>query len=111
MNPIFGYALTGPDAFRVDLEPAAKVAFDTRLGFALGVEYYAGLGLVGDGFLPVKEQEHLLLGVFDLVPPAGAAPAGSPSRAEWEVNLAVGGGLTSATGQHLVVKTILGRSL
>jgi hypothetical protein len=103
VNPIFGWALTGPDAFRLDFEPAAKVSFDTRLGVAIGAEYYAGLGLVDD-VLPVDEQEHVLLGVVDLVPrpPAQESP--------WELNLGIGGALTDAPGPHLVAKAIVGRS-
>ncbi len=112
-NPIFGYALSGPDRFRVDLEPCAKVAFDTQLGFAVGAEYYAGLGYIGSGFLPVRDQEHLLLGAVDLVAPARGrdVPAGSPAHASpWELNVALGGALTAATGQHFIAKAIVGRS-
>jgi hypothetical protein len=113
VNPIFGYALTGPDRFRVDFEPCAKVAFNTQLGFAVGLEYYGGLGFIGDGFLPLQQQEHLLLGVVDLVDPARPHEAveGSPAHASpWEVNLAFGGSLTDATGTRLVAKAIIGRS-
>jgi hypothetical protein len=112
VNPIFGYALSGPDRLKVDLEPCAKVSFDTRRGFAVGAEYYAGLGAIADGFLPRRDQEHLLLGVVDLVPPAAAPQAeGSPAHASpWELNVGVGGALTAATGQHLLVKAIVGRA-
>ncbi|MBI5536045.1 MAG: hypothetical protein HY898_25215 [Deltaproteobacteria bacterium] len=37
-NPIFGYALTGPDRFKVDLEPAGRFSINTQKGFALGAE-------------------------------------------------------------------------
>ena len=113
VNPIFGYALSGPDRFRIDFEPCAKVAFNTQLGFAVGAEYYASLGFIGDGFLPLRQQEHLLFGVIDLVDPARPRQAveGSPAHASpWEVNLALGGALTDATGQHLIAKAIVGRS-
>lgn len=113
VNPIFGYALTGPDAFRIDLEPCAKVAYNTQLGFAIGAEYYASLGFIGDGLLPLHEQEHLLFGVIDIVDPARrhGEPVQPPVHASpWEVNLALGGALTAATGQHLIAKAIVGRS-
>ena len=114
VNPIFGYALSGPDRFRIDFEPCAKIAFNTQVGFAVGAEYYAGLGFIGEGFLPVHEQEHLLLGVIDLVPPPRQDRGGRAGTTEegssWEVNLAVGGALTSATAQHFIAKTIIGRS-
>ncbi len=102
VNPIFGYALSGPNRFRIELEPAAKVAVNTQRGFALGVEYYADLGFASD-VRPLSAQEHLLLGVLDLVEPAGAPP--SP----WEVNVGVGAGLTGGSEPRWIVKAILGR--
>jgi hypothetical protein len=103
LNPIFGYALSGKEAFRVALEPAAKVAVNTQLGFALGVEYYADLGFV-DAILPLEDQAHYLFGVLDVV-----EAHGRPSSA-WEINVAVGGGLTRGADQQLIVKSIIGRS-
>jgi hypothetical protein len=102
VNPILGATLTGKDQFRVDFEPAAKVTVNTQLGFSVGVEYYAELGFV-DAILPLSEQPHYLLGVVDLTPPRGA-----PSSS-WEVNVAIGGGITGAADQQLIVKTIIGR--
>lgn len=110
VNPIFGYALSGADRFRPDLEPCGKVAFDTHLGFSVGAEYYASLGFA-NALLPAREQEHLLLAVVDYVPRAPEPAAGSPMHAgEWELNLGVGGALTDAPGPHLLVKAIVGRS-
>lgn len=107
LNPIFGYPLSGPDRFQVDLEPCGKVSWNTELGFAVGAEYYASLGPVRS-LLPVDEQEHLLLAVFDLEEPTrAAAPAGG---SPWELNVGIGGGLTSATPQHFLVKAIVGRA-
>jgi len=102
VNPIFGYTLSGKDKFRVDLEPAAKVALNTQLGFSVGIEYYAELGFV-DAILPLRAQPHYLFGVVDLTPPRGAP------RSDWEVNLAVGGGVNGPADQQLIVKTIIGR--
>lgn len=102
LNPIFGYALSGPQAFRVDLEPAAKVAWNTQAGFAVGVEWYAELGYL-DALLPLSEQSHYLFAVLDLVPARGQA------EGPWELNLAVGAGL-GAADQKAVVKAIAGRS-
>ena len=103
VNPIIGTTLSGPDKFRFDFEPAAKLAVNTQLGFALGVEWYGELGFV-DAIRPLPEQAHYLFGVFDLVPAPGAG--GSP----WELNVAVGGGISGPTDQSLLVKTIVGRS-
>ncbi len=103
VNPIIGYALSGKDAFRPVFEPAAKVAVNTQLGFAVGAEYYAELGFIDD-LSPAREQSHYLFGVLDLVEAYGRPSSG------WEVNLAVGGGISGPTDQQLVVKTIVGRS-
>lgn len=102
VNPIFGYALTGRDRFRVDLEPAVKASWNTGAGFALGVEWYAGLGFANAMVAP-RDGEHLAFLVFDLVPRAGAAPG------PWELDVGVGAGLTDATPQHGIVKAIFGR--
>jgi hypothetical protein len=109
VNPILGYALTGPDKFRPDLEPCGKVTWDTHLGFATGVEYFTSLGFAND-LLPRAEQEHLLFAVVDLVP--GPKPAGgSPMHGEgWELNAGVGTALTDAPGPHVLVKAIVGRA-
>ncbi|HEX9291864.1 MAG TPA: hypothetical protein VF904_20280 [Anaeromyxobacteraceae bacterium] len=102
LNPIIGYALSGKDRFRPVLEPAAKLAVNTQLGFAVGAEYYAELGFV-DALLPLRDQAHYLFGVVDVLPAKGRPD--SP----WELNLAVGGGMTRAADQQVIVKTIVGR--
>jgi hypothetical protein len=102
VNPIFGYALSGPDAFRIALEPAAKVSVNTQLGFALGVEWYAELGFA-DSVLPAPEQQHLLFAVFDLAPAKGEV-------ASWELDVGVGAGLTPATDRSWLAKVIVGHA-
>jgi hypothetical protein len=110
VNPILGWALTGKDRLRPDLEPCGKIAWDTRLGFSVGAEYYASLGFAND-LLPASDQEHLLLAVVDYVPRTPEPPAGSPVHAgEWELNVGLGGALTRAPGPHLLAKAIVGRS-
>ncbi|MBI5531096.1 MAG: hypothetical protein HY898_00170 [Deltaproteobacteria bacterium] len=107
INPIFGYALTGADKFKKDFEPAGKIAWNTQKGFSVGVEYYAGLGLLRNGFDPWSKQEHLLFGVFDLAHPAGAS---DDEEGEWELNVGLGRALTQADGPKWLVKTIVGRA-
>jgi hypothetical protein len=103
-NPIFGFSLTGPEAGKPDFEPALKAKWNTNLGFALGLEHYAALGRFDEGFVGLREQEHLTFAVFDLEPPAGQPPSA------WELNLAVGRSLTDATPQCWLAKVIVGRS-
>jgi hypothetical protein len=108
VNPIVSAALAGPDKLRVVFEPAAKVAYDTRLGFAVGAEYYSTLGYLND-IPPLGQQEHLLFGVVDLVPrpPEKGAP---PQESPWELNVGVGAALTSAPGPQVILKAIVGRT-
>jgi hypothetical protein len=103
-NPLFGFALTGPEAGKPDFEPAFKAKWNTHRGFALGLEHYAALGRFDQGFVGLHEQEHVTFAVFDLEPPEGQPGSG------WELNLAVGRSFTDATPQRWIVKTIVGRA-
>src|SRR5262249_11801966 len=87
VNPLESLPLAG-DGFRdgPGLEPAAKAALKIEEIVALGVEYYAGLGPIGSGFLPVSEQEHYLYEVVDLL----AVDA-------LELDVGVGEGLTAGS--------------
>lgn len=105
-NPIIGFPLTGPDAGKPDFEPAAKLKFNTNLGFAVGAEYYAGLGRFDAGFSPPREQDHLLFAVFDLEPRSGAPEPDS----SWELNVGLGAGLTPGTAQQWLAKVIVGHA-
>lgn len=105
VNPIVGYALSGPEAFRPDFEPAGKFAINTDAGFALGFEYYAGLGAFDVGFSRASDQEHLFFFTFDRVRPAGE---GEPQDGSWEVNVALGRALTDATPARWITKMIVG---
>lgn len=99
-NPIFGYALSGPDRFRLDLEPAAKASWNTGRGLAVGAEWYAELGFLS----ALSVRTHYLFAVLDLAATPGRDPG------PWELSLAVGGGLGSGADQRLLVKAIFGRS-
>jgi len=103
-NPIFGFALTGPDAGKPDFEPAFKAKWNTNRGFAMGLEHYASLGRFDEGFVGAHQQEHLMFAVLDWEAPEGQ-PAGP-----WELNLGVGRALTDVTPQRWIAKAIVGRS-
>jgi hypothetical protein len=123
VNPIFGYALSGPNKLRPDFEPAGKVAFNTQLGFSVGTEYYAGLGYLSSLPAPRSEQEHLLFLTFDLAEPATKSSRelradprddrGSERDEDelpFELNVGLGRGLSDATPQRWIVKAIFGRA-
>jgi hypothetical protein len=103
VNPILGIPLTGRDAGHPDLEPAVKVAWDTAHGVAVGIEYYGAVGRL-DALDSLSAQSHLILAALDLVPLPGQA------ELPWELQVGMGGGLTGATPQRLVLKVIMGRS-
>jgi hypothetical protein len=103
-NPLFGFALTGPEAGKPDFEPAGKLKWNTNLGFALGLEHYAALGRFDQGFLALRQQEHVTFAVLDLEPAQGQP------ESDWELNLGVGRSLTDATPQRWLVKVIVGRA-
>jgi len=104
LNPIVDWSLSGAAKWRPEFMPSARVSVNTQQGFAVGLEYYTGLGAFADGMLPAREQTHLLVAAFDLAPPEGAEP--SP----WSVNLGLGKGLTDGTPQQWIMKAIIGRS-
>jgi hypothetical protein len=96
VNPIFGWALTGPRNAVPDLEPCAKVRFDAGHHVGVGFEYYAGLGRPSD--LPAADQqEHFLYLVGDLL------------DGPIELNAGVGHGLTDASDAW-TVKVIVGKA-
>lgn len=104
LNPTFGFALSGANALRVEIGPAAKVEANTQLGFGVGLEYYTSMGYLNS--LPAPSQwQQMLFAVVDLMPPHGG------EESPWELNVGVGRGLTDATLQQWTAKAIIGRSL
>lgn len=101
VNPVVGWGLEGSDSFRPDLDPASKVALNTRLGFSFGLEHYASLGAFADGLEPRARQEHLLFAAFDLVDKDGSPPP-------FDLNVGFGKGLTNATYAQWIAKAVVG---
>ncbi|HEU5218800.1 MAG TPA: hypothetical protein VFU23_09080 [Gemmatimonadales bacterium] len=65
LNPVLGRSIKGPgsdDGW--DFEPGARVGVSMNRVVELSVEYYGGLGAVGD-FLPRAEQTHQFFGGGD----------------------------------------------
>ena len=97
-NPILGWNLTGESASGVpELSPAVKLIWDTKRHFAVGLEYYGGIGALNNIPSP-PNQEHALYGAFDLLDEA------------LELNVGVGKGLTDVANGW-TVKTIVGFKL
>jgi hypothetical protein len=84
LNPIFGWAVTGQRHRAPDFEPAGKFRWDTGRHIGIGLEYYAGLGLI-TGVLPRGEQEHVIYLIADLI------------DASFDLNLGLGRGLTDSS--------------
>jgi hypothetical protein len=95
VNPIVDQSLAGPDGpSGPSLQPAVKIAA-TVGPVALGVEYYATLGYLS-AIPPLREQEHYLYEVVDLV-----------AVDDFELNAGLGEGLTPASA-GLTFKLIAG---
>ncbi len=96
VNPDITKSFRGPDAHRgLGLEPGVKVSYNLTKVIAPGFEYYAETGPVSH-FLPLHDQHHLLFPTLDL----NTSP-------NWELNFAVGRGLTG-TSERWIVKWIVG---
>jgi hypothetical protein len=96
INPNLSKALKGPDSGEApEFEPGVKFAWSVIPQIAAGVEYYAATGPITN-FEPADEQRHMIFPTIDLEV--------SP---DWELNFAVGRGLTSAS-EHWIFKSIVG---
>jgi hypothetical protein len=90
VNPILEFAFAGPEkGSRPAFNPSIKIARRVAEGIAVGPEYYAELGKVGQ-WLPHAEQSHSLYLAIDV------------DRAPWVFNFGVGRGLTDATDRWTV---------
>ena len=97
VNPAFEKALTGPEARRGwEFAPDAKISWNFTNVVAFGLEYYTGLGPVGE-LDPFPRQSQQFVPAFDL----NVSP-------KWEINFGLGVGVTSGT-DHMLVKAIIGR--
>jgi hypothetical protein len=96
INPDLSMALKGPDSGEgPEFEPGVKVAWSVVPKIAAGVEYYAATGPINN-FDPGDQQRHMIFPTIDL----DVSP-------DWELNFAVGRGLTSAS-EHWIFKSIVG---
>ena len=96
-NPVLDQSLKGPGTHTgIEFSPQAKIGYDLTKVVSPGIEYYGGLGPIGN-FLPSSKQQQLLFAVVDL-----------NFDPKWEFNFGVGVGLTHDT-DGLIIKMILGR--
>lgn len=96
-NPTFDRALEGPETKRgFQFSPNFKYSYDFTKQIAGGLEYYGAYGPVGS-FDPFRDQQQQIMPTIDL----NVSP-------KWELNFAVGVGVTHST-DHLIIKTIIGR--
>jgi len=94
-NPILAWVVKGPNkSGKADFEASVKVAREVREGLALGVEYYAGFGRLGN-FAPRSEQDRSIFFAVDW------------EHKGWGLNVGIGRGLTPAADDR-VIKAIIG---
>jgi hypothetical protein len=96
VNPIFDFALSGPDQ-RGDFAPAARFAVSAYDLWQFGVEHYSDVGFLDSMYAP-DQQAQTTFAVIDY--------NGQP----YQVEFGVGHGWTSASDQT-IVKMILGMGL
>jgi hypothetical protein len=96
-NPVLDRSFHGPSVSQgVVFSPNFKAGYDITKKINAGLEYYGGLGPVGN-FDPLYQQEQQIVPAVDL----NVSP-------KWEFNFGVGVGVTRGT-DHLLVKMIIGR--
>ncbi|MCW3115771.1 MAG: hypothetical protein JWR18_4167 [Segetibacter sp.] len=96
-NPNIDVAFSGPEK-GWGFSPQLKALYNVKQQYGLGIEYYSGLGSFSN-FLPLKQQEHLLGPMFDLL----AYP-------NWELQTGFLFGLTPNSNQS-IFKILVGRRL
>jgi hypothetical protein len=95
-NPTIGKSFHGENAGKpFEFSPNVKISYDVTKKVAVGIEYYGGLGPIGN-FDPIQEQQQQIFPSVDL----NLAP-------QWEINFGLGVGMTRST-DHLIAKFILG---
>jgi len=87
-NPTVGTDLAGAERNELMFHPSAKLAHDIGQKRALGVEYYADVGKLGNP-LPRREQTHTLFLVLD-------------SEGSTGFNLGIGRGLTGVSDRWTI---------
>ena len=87
-NPVLGVDLAGEERGVLTFHPSFKVARDVGDRTALGLEYYADFGRLGDP-LPRNEQSHTLFAVIDAERSLG-------------LNFGIGRGLNNATDRWTI---------
>lgn len=92
-NPVFIFALSGPNAGVPTFEPAAAVRVGRDQLIGVSLEYYGETGVLNH-VLPVMSQGHYLFATFDMRWP------------RWSLRVGIGHGLTPASSP-LVFTTIL----
>jgi len=96
-NPTFDRALHGMNAGKGwGFSPNVKISYDFTKKIAGGIEYYGALGPVSD-FDPINEQTQQIFPTIDV----NFSPA-------WEFNFGMGVDVSNS-GDHLIVKCIVGR--
>jgi len=94
-NPNIGFAVSGPEK-HWGFTPQIKWLYNLKQKAGLGFEYYTDFGNFNN-FLPIKQQEHLLGPMFDLM----AYP-------QWELQTGLLFGLTHDSNQS-IFKLLVGR--
>ena len=93
-NPAFERGLSGSGEHHVEMEPRGKIGYGFGDDASVALEYYAGLGGIGEGYT-LAEQRHQLF----------AKVEGEMSR-RMEASLGVGKGLTRSSDKWVITASL-----
>jgi len=93
-NPAFERGLSGSGEHHIDMEPRGGIAYGFGDDASIGLEYYAGLGGIGENY-SIREQRHQVFAKLET----------EVSR-RFEFNVGVGRGLTRSSDRWVITSAV-----
>ncbi len=94
LNPAFERGLSGSEEHHIEVEPRGKVAFGFGDDASVAMEYYGGLGGIGEHY-SLAEQRHQVFARFQ-----------TEINRHFEAGLGLGRGLTRSSDRWVLVTTV-----
>ena len=93
-NPAFERGLSGSGEHHIEVEPRAKIGYGFGDDAAIALEYYGGLGGIGENYT-LRQQRHHLFGKFE-----------SEVSSRLELGVGVGRGLTRSSDGWVITTAL-----
>ena len=90
LNPAFERGLSGSGEHHIEMEPRGKIAYGFGDDASLGLEYYAGLGGIGESYT-VGQQRHQVVAKFE-----------TEVARQFEFGIGLGRGLTRSSDRWVI---------